>query len=94
MAPADPADIDRRFRQHDNDFVAVYHMLQVLDGKADRVDARVGQVDTKVDRVDARVGQVDAKVDRVDARVGQLDAKVDQILTLLRAGGADGTTSS
>ncbi|MFY9807275.1 MAG: hypothetical protein WAK86_08410 [Pseudonocardiaceae bacterium] len=41
MAAADPTEVGRKLRQHDNEFEAAYDLLRIVDGKVDTLEAKV-----------------------------------------------------
>ncbi|MGH3974915.1 MAG: hypothetical protein ACRDS9_16545 [Pseudonocardiaceae bacterium] len=66
MAAPDPTELGRKIRQHDNEFEALYELVE-------RVDARIDTLDTKVDagfeRVDVQLNDVNGKLDAILQRL-------------------------
>lgn len=83
MAAPDPTDVARKFRQHDNEFEAVYDLLGVVAGKIDtlagKVDAGFGRLDGRLGTVDSRFDVVDGRLDRIDGRFDQVDGRLDRV---------------
>ncbi len=53
MISLDPADLSRRIRQHDDDLLSLYELVERLEGKVDtgfaRVDTQFSEVNGKLD---------------------------------------------
>ncbi|MGI9001861.1 MAG: hypothetical protein ACR2GH_09335 [Pseudonocardia sp.] len=91
MAAPDPTELSRKLRQYDNEFEAVYELLQTLDRKVDagfeRVDERLIELTTAQQELAA--GQQKIVADQQELAAGQR-----QILQMLRdLSGGDPTSS-
>ncbi|MGH3799667.1 MAG: hypothetical protein ACRDTD_05935 [Pseudonocardiaceae bacterium] len=88
MAAPDPTELVRKIRQHDNEFEALYELVERVGARIDaldtKVDARIDALDTKVDaRIDALDTKVDAGFERVDVQLIDMNGKLDAILQRL-----------
>lgn len=96
--PMNPAELERKVRQHDNDLTSIYdivssvqtvqrqhgHRLDTLTEKVTAHDARFDAVDAKLADHDTRFDAVDTKLAQHDARFDAVETKLDTVLDLLR----------
>lgn len=59
LQPLSPIELTRKVRQHDDDLLALYELVERLE---DKVDAGFEQVDARFEQVDARLEQVDTQL--------------------------------
>ena len=70
----------------------ILEQLNQMDGRLNRMDARLDQMDGRLDKMDARFDQMDERLDKMDAHFDQmdghlkkLDAKTDRIQIVLES---------
>ncbi len=67
LQPLSPVELTRKIRQHDDDLLALYELVERLEGKVDvgfeQVDARFEQIDTQVGGIRTLLTEVDGKLD-------------------------------
>jgi hypothetical protein len=73
-------ELTRKIRQHDDDLLALYELVERLEGK---VDVGFEQVDARFEQVDARFEQVDAQVGGIRTLLTEVDGKLDVLLQRL-----------
>src|SRR5207253_244241 len=50
-----------------------------LDSRFDKFDGRVDQLDSRFDKLDGRVDQIDSRFDKLDGRVDKVDGRFDKV---------------
>lgn len=66
MAAPDPTELGRKIRQHDNEFEALYELVERVDARIDALDTRV---DAGFERVDVRLTDMNGKLDAILQRL-------------------------
>lgn len=55
----------------------LHEVREVLGGRIDKVDTRLGAVDEHLGEVDGRLRRIDTHLDKLDSKMDKLDKKVD-----------------
>lgn len=78
VMPMNPAELERKVRQHDSDLIDIYGMVSSIRAVQQDHGARL-------DTLTAMVAGHDARFDAHDARFDSLESKLDIVLDILQA---------
>lgn len=84
-------ELQRKVRQHDNELLAVYDILNGHSDDLTEIKATLAEHGStlaehgvKLDDQGAKLTAVDSKLDQLSSTVGEQGAKLDELLTLMR----------
>ncbi|MEP6815078.1 MAG: hypothetical protein ABI873_05960 [Marmoricola sp.] len=72
-----PAEIERKFRQHDNEIVEIYSMLGSIQGTLELHTIRFDEHDRRFDLLEGRFDLLEGRFDLLEGRFDEHDRRFD-----------------